>query len=44
MRLIIKSIKQEKYFISVQDDSLTIQQVKIIIGAKYLYNPKSLFL
>lgn len=44
MRLIIKSIHQEKYYIAVQDNSITIQQVKIIIGTKYSYDPKSLYL
>ena len=44
MRLIIKSIQQEKYYISVKDNSITIQQVKIIIGTKYSFDPQSLFL
>ena len=44
MRLIIKNIQQEKYYISVQDNSVTIRQVKKIIGEKYSYNPKDLFL
>ena len=44
MRLIIKTIQQEKYYISVQDNSITIQQVKIIIGTKYSYDPKTLYL
>jgi hypothetical protein len=44
MRLIIKSIQQEKYFISVKDNSITIQQVKIILGTKYSFDPQSLYL
>ena len=44
MRLIIKSIQQEKYFISFKDNSITIQQVKIILGTKYSFDPQSLYL
>ena len=44
MRLIIKTIQQEKYFINVKDNSITIQQVKIIIGTKYSFDPQSLYL